>query len=222
MAIDHANEWAESYVDVIKKLVDEIKVNIIVDDLYDPIVPWFQDGIIAQAVDWAVEGKDGNKGVAYFSAAGNDTNISYQSTFRGTPYSEISSQLPTTSPGNTEQYLYHDFDADEENIDILQKVQFPQDYSQSTDDPNVFIAQWAQPWDNNNSANEIWFFTEDNGELKFVDKTTNEPSHPVAAYPLLPEKLFDYDPVGKTFYVAFVHNTHGYDCLLYTSDAADE
>ena len=54
-------------------------------------------------------------------------------------------------------------------------------------------------------------FTEDNGELKFVDKTRNEPSQPVAAYLLLPEKLSDYDPVGKTFYVAFVHNTHGYE-----------
>ena len=46
MAIDQANEWAESYVNVIKKLVDEIKVDIIVDDLYNPVVPWFQDGII--------------------------------------------------------------------------------------------------------------------------------------------------------------------------------
>ncbi len=78
-------------------------------------MPWFQDGIVAQTVDWAVEGnkKEGRKAVAYFSAAGNDTNTSYQSTFRGTPYSEISSQVfPTSAPGNKEQYLYHNFDAD--------------------------------------------------------------------------------------------------------------
>lgn len=61
MAIDHANDWAESYVNAIKKLVDEIKVDIIVDDLYNPFVPWFQDGIIAQAVDWAVEEKTETK-----------------------------------------------------------------------------------------------------------------------------------------------------------------
>ena len=213
-----ADEWAAGMKTQIETLVNVISVDIIVDDLYEPFVPWFQDGIVAQAVDWAVEGnkKEGRKAVAYFSAAGNDTNTSFQSTFRGTPYSEISSQLPSsvlgnTELGNTEQYLYHDFNPDEGVVDILQKVQFPQDYSQSTDDLNIFIAQWDQPWDNNNSANEIWFFTEDNGELKFVDKTRNEPSQPVAAYPLLPEKLLDYDPVGKTFYVAFVHNTHGYE-----------
>ena len=206
-----ADEWAAGMKTQIETLVNVINVDIIVDDLYEEFVPWFQDGIVAQTVDWAVEGnkKEGRKAVAYFSAAGNDTNTSYQSTFRGTPYSEISSQLPTTAPGNKEQYLYHNFDA-HGGIDILQKVQFPVNYAQP-DDPNIFVAQWDQPWDNNNSANEIWFFTEDNGELKFVDKTRNEPSQPVAAYLLLPEKLSDYDPVGKTFYVAFVHNTHGYE-----------
>ena len=206
-----ADEWAAGMKTQIETLVNVINVDIIVDDLFQEFVPWFQDGIVAQTVDWAVEGnkKKGRKAVAYFSAAGNDTNTSYQSTFRGTPYSEISSQLPTTAPGNKEQYLYHNFDA-HGGIDILQKVQFPENYAQP-DDPNIFVAQWDQPWDNNNSANEIWFFTEDNGELKFVDKTRNEPSQPVAAYLLLPEKLSDYDPVGNPFYVAFVHNTHGYE-----------
>ena len=37
--------------------------------------PFFQDGFVAQAVD-AVEAQ----GVAYFSAAGNDGNLSYQNT----------------------------------------------------------------------------------------------------------------------------------------------
>lgn len=210
MAIDHANEWAESYVDVIKKLVDEIKVNIIVDDLYDPVVPWFQDGIIAQAVDWAVEGKDGNKGVAYFSAAGNDTNVSYQSTFRGTPYSEISSQLPSSVSGNTEQYLYHDFDPDAENIDIMQEVHFPNEFNKE----NNFFVQWDQPWQHNNSANEIWFFAEENGERVYAGKAIGDPDYPMSLYPLSGMQQGGtqvLEALPNTFYVAFVHNTHGYD-----------
>ena len=156
-----ADEWAAGMKTQIETLVNDINVDIIVDDMYSPFQPWFQDGIVAQAVDWAVEGKDGKKGVAYFSAAGNDTNLSYQSTFRGTPYSEISSQLPSSVSGNTEQYLYHDFNPDEEVVDILQKVQFPRGYSQDPKELNSLIVQWDQPWDNNNSANEIWFFNDD-------------------------------------------------------------
>ena len=209
--LERADEWAAGMVTQIETLVNVINVDIIVDDLYNTFVPWFQDGIVAQAVDWAVEGnkEEGRKGVAYFSAAGNDTNTSFQSTFRGTPYSEISSQLPSsvlgnTELGNTEQYLYHDFNPDEGVVDILQKVQFPKDYSQSADDPNVLFVQWDQPWANNNSANEIWFF-DDNEDRTFLGKTENEPSQPIAGYPLLPPSM------GKTFHIAFVHNTHGYE-----------
>lgn len=209
MAIDQANEWAESYVNVIKKLVDEIKVDIIVDDLYNPVVPWFQDGIIAQAVDGAVEGKDGNKAVAYFSAAGNDTNTSYQSTFRGTPYPEISSQLPSSVPGNTEQYLYHDFDPDAENIDIMQEVYFPGAFNK-----NNFFVQWDQPWQDNNSANEVWFFTEENGERVYFGKAIGDPDYPMALYPLSGMQQGEtqvLEALPNTFYVAFVHKTNGYE-----------
>ncbi|MCK4684978.1 MAG: hypothetical protein KAT44_08470, partial [Pirellulales bacterium] len=199
-----ADEWAAGMKTQIETLVNIINVDIIVDDLYEPFEPWFQDGIVAQAVDWAVEGnkEEGRKSVAYFSAAGNNTNTSYQSTFRGTPYSEISSQQQSSVLGNTElgkleQYLFHNFNPHEGVVDILQTVHFCNNYA-SKPPFNIFVAQWDQPWDNNDSANEIWFFTEDNGELKFVDKTRNEPSQPVAAYPLLPEKLLDYDPVWKT------------------------
>lgn len=52
-------------------------VNMIVDDMGFTDQPFFQDGIVAQAVDWAVE-----QGVIYFSAAGNDGQRSYESDFR--------------------------------------------------------------------------------------------------------------------------------------------
>jgi len=212
MALHNSAVVAERYDQIIKSLVNDIKVNIIVDDLYDPVVPWFQDGIIAQAVDWAVEGdkEKGRKGVAYFSAAGNDTNVSYQSTFRGTPYSEISSQLPSSVAANTEQYLYHDFDPDAENIDIMQEVHFPYEFNKD----NNFFVQWDQPWQHNNSANEIWFFTEENGERVYAGKAIGDPDYPVSLYPLSgmqQDGTQVLEALPNTFYVTFVHNTHGYD-----------
>jgi hypothetical protein len=49
--------------------------NIIVDDLGYPDEPYFQDGVVAQAVDAVA-----TAGVAYFSAAGNDARNSYENT----------------------------------------------------------------------------------------------------------------------------------------------
>ena len=214
VALQQADEWAAGMKAQIEMLVNDINVDIIVDDLFNVWQPWFQDGIVAQAVDWAVEGKDGNKSVAYFSAAGNNTNTSYQSPFRVTPYSEISSQLPTTAPENTEQYLYHDFNPDDERVDILQRVQFPNGYPNTLEKAVSLFVQWDQPWGNNNSANEIWFFNDDH-DRTFLGTSLYEPSQPTAAYPLLPnnyegQQIPGVQPVGDTFHIAFVHNTHGY------------
>jgi Subtilase family len=49
--------------------------NIIVDDVGYPDEPVFQDGVVAQAIDAAAA-----KGVAYFSATGNDDRHSYETT----------------------------------------------------------------------------------------------------------------------------------------------
>jgi len=51
--------------------------NIIVDDISYFLAPFFQDGIVAQAVDDVVT----NSGVTYFSSAGNDARHSYQSAY---------------------------------------------------------------------------------------------------------------------------------------------
>jgi hypothetical protein len=51
--------------------------NIIVDDVFYFAEPFFQDGIIAQAVDEVVN----NNQVTYFSSAGNHTRSSYQAGF---------------------------------------------------------------------------------------------------------------------------------------------
>ena len=54
--------------------------NVIVDDVTYITEPFYQDGVVAQAVDSAAA-----KGVAYFSAAGNYGNQSYEGVFNPAP-----------------------------------------------------------------------------------------------------------------------------------------
>jgi hypothetical protein len=64
---------------------------VIVDDVFYFAEPFFQDGIVTQAVDQVA-----STGVAYFSSAGNQARQSYESAF---------------TPGQTSgDYTFHDFD----------------------------------------------------------------------------------------------------------------
>ena len=76
---------------------------VIIDDVLDITEPFFQDGIIAQAVNKVT--KSGR--VSYFSSAGNYFAQSYQSEYR-----------PSTVIGS---YQLHDFDPGP-NVDIFQDV----------------------------------------------------------------------------------------------------
>jgi Subtilase family len=55
--------------------LQQLGATVIVDDVGYPDEPFFQDGVVAQAVDAAAA-----QGVAYFSAAGNDWRNSYETT----------------------------------------------------------------------------------------------------------------------------------------------
>ncbi len=55
--------------------LQKLGANIIVDDVGYPDEPFFQDGVVAQAINAAAA-----QGVAYFSAAGNDGRNSYETT----------------------------------------------------------------------------------------------------------------------------------------------
>ena len=68
---------AESEADFATGIVQLQKAgaNIIADDIGYPDEPFFQDGLLAQAVDQVAAA-----GVAYFSAAGNDGRSSYENT----------------------------------------------------------------------------------------------------------------------------------------------
>jgi hypothetical protein len=92
-------------------------VDIIADDVADWSEPFFQDGVVAQAVEAAYA-----TGVAYFASAGNYARQSYESYF------------------NDNGLTAHDFDPGE-NTDILQQMTTVQNgYS-----IKIFM-QWDDPW----------------------------------------------------------------------------
>lgn len=104
-----------SFAQAIRNLADAGS-DIIVDDILYLREPMFQDGVIAQAVDDVKL----NDGVAYFSAAGNLADQSYESTFR----------LEGTA---------HDFDGSS-SVDTLQSITIPGDGTAT------FILQWDDPF----------------------------------------------------------------------------
>ncbi|QJD78739.1 putative Ig domain-containing protein [Spirosoma rhododendri] len=71
---------------------------VITDDVGYFAEPFFQDGVVAQAIDDVVT----NQGVAYFSSAGNSARSSYQSQF--------TASAPTVFPGySSASYTAHNF-----------------------------------------------------------------------------------------------------------------
>jgi len=91
--------FAQGIVDLAK-----IGCQVITDDILYLEEPFFQDGIIAQAID-----KVTKKGVTYFSAAGNNSAKSYESSYRPTSYAPFGSKLGTAhnfgAPGSSPIYF---------------------------------------------------------------------------------------------------------------------
>jgi hypothetical protein len=72
LAFYTAENGESGFASGIVKLQTDVHAQVIVDDVGYFDEPFFQDGVIAQAIDQVV-----GKGVAYFSAAGNDGVLSY-------------------------------------------------------------------------------------------------------------------------------------------------
>ncbi|MBC7920012.1 MAG: S8 family serine peptidase, partial [Ferruginibacter sp.] len=106
--------------------------NIIVDDIGYSDEPFFQDGIIAQAVDSVKR-----LGVAYFSAAGNSGRNSYEAPFKeGGPVRFGSRSVRGGYPARNA----HDFARGEQPADLMQSITIPRG--------STFIAvfQYDQPF----------------------------------------------------------------------------
>jgi hypothetical protein len=110
--------------------------NVIVDDVIYFAENMFSDGIVAQAADRAVA-----RGAAYFSSAGNDARLSYESAYRETLVTSPSSGNLNGS-GQPVTLRVHDFD-EGAGTDTLQKIHVTQSGGQAV---IVFSFQWDQPF----------------------------------------------------------------------------
>ena len=156
------------FADSIKRLADA-GCQIIVDDVTEDGVPWFQDGDVAKAVNTVVE----DYGVAYFTSAGNFARNSYAADFRPIDAASIAG-LPAelaSVPG----LVLHDFDPGP-GVDVFQLAKFP-DGTRSFD----LELQWDQPWENNQSDIDLFMYAADGVTL--LDRV--EGSHQLNANPTL-------------------------------------
>jgi hypothetical protein len=94
LAFDTGDDSEASFAAAITALAGA-GAQVIADDLGYPDEPFYQDGIVAQAIDAAEA-----KGVAYFSAAGNDANAAYENTAPS-----FSTLTPADAPNNANEYL---------------------------------------------------------------------------------------------------------------------
>jgi hypothetical protein len=118
--------------------VPGFKADVIVDDIIYLAEPFFQDGIVAQAVDEVAA-----KGVSYFSSAGNrPATQAYDSKPRIVPGNSSSWAGTNLNFANVDPALYaggfHDF-ADGSAVDIAQTIQFVAD--------STIVFQWNEPYD---------------------------------------------------------------------------
>src|SRR6202030_3283071 len=75
LAFYTAENGEAAFANGIAALAANAHAKVIVDDVGYFDEPFFQDGVIAQAIDTVVA-----QGVAYFSAAGNDGSDAYENT----------------------------------------------------------------------------------------------------------------------------------------------
>jgi hypothetical protein len=117
--------------------LQEAGSDVIVDDVIYFAENMFSDGIIAQAADLAVA-----RGAAYFSSAGNQARLSYESAYREVP---IGINGGGNGNGNGAPFVLpvHDFEAGA-GTDTLQRVHITPDAGGQA--LIVFSLQWDQPF----------------------------------------------------------------------------
>lgn len=118
--------------------VPGFKADVTVDDIIYLAEPFFQDGIVAQAVDEVAA-----KGVSYFSSAGNrPATQAYDSKSRLVPGVASSWQGTNLNFTGVDPALYaggfHDFD-EGSGVDIAQTIAF--------NNNSTIVFQWNEPYD---------------------------------------------------------------------------
>ena len=156
-----AFESQEDFAAGIRALADAGS-EVIVDDVIYFAEPMFEDGIIAQAVDDVFK-----HGVAYFSSAGNDARLSYESRFR------LSAEGGISGPR-------HDFATGRQQVDGLQTA------TASAGSVTLLSVQWDQPSLSANGRRgaqsdvDVWFY-DTNGEP--IEICSDDPLQVVCQFP---------------------------------------
>ena len=154
-----------TFISSINFLINFAQVDIIVDDIGFLNQPYFQDGMVAQAVEDAIA-----KGVVYVSAAGNNADEHYQAVY-------FDETLGDDPDGNNP----HDFGVAEggESDITMPVIVFPASFF-----PNNFIVvvlQWNDPFDGSSNNYDLFLF-DDKGNLldRSVDpQTGGSQDHPI-------------------------------------------
>ena len=150
LAFHTADDGAADFANGIVQLALQAGADVIVDDISYLDEPMFQDGNVAQAVDYVR-----SKGIAYYSSAGNRARQSYVSRFR-----------PSGIPGASGEQ--HDFDPGP-GVDTLQSITL------STGAIEVLSYQWDQPFASVSGAPgattdlDIIFYDLDGNLIPFCD-----------------------------------------------------
>jgi len=111
----------------IRRLANEAGAKVIVDDIGYRMEPMFQDGLISQAIIDVTQ----QRGVSYFSAAGNSADLGYLSQFRGV----------NATPGSLPAGRYMNFNGNGGTATLLPIT------TNSRLDPNAGLNfQFDQPW----------------------------------------------------------------------------
>ena len=132
----HALGGIAAYANAIQDLA-AAGADVLVDDLMYLNEPWFQDGVVAQAVDSVA-----NSGVAYFSAAGNAGRESMQTPFNDSGVIfciEFFLPIGDCDPIFERVGRMHDFNPGA-GVDLYQSVTIP------TDGVLTVAMQWNQPF----------------------------------------------------------------------------
>lgn len=150
--------------------------DVIVDDVFYPTEPFFQDGIIAQAVDRVVAA-----GVSYFALAGNHSRKSYQEGF-------VPSGLTEPMFGGE----LHDFDPGP-GVDALQSITVPVGATVR------FSFQWDQPYFSVSGApgsasdHDIFVFDATGGTVLASGATDNVGGDPIEVFSFTNDGSVDVD-----------------------------
>ncbi len=184
LAFHTADDGEADFANGIVQLAVQAGADVIVDDISYLTEPMFQDGNIAQAVDYVR-----SKGIAYYSSAGNRARQSYVSRFRRSGLLGASGEQ-------------HDFDPGP-GIDTLQTITL------TTGAIEVLSFQWDQPFASVSGAPgatsdlDIIFYDLDGNLIPFCDDNL-EPA--VCQLPGI-----DVNPGADPVELALISNQSGAD-----------